>query len=446
MKVRYIKSLNEDIFEIDRKEEYGNKKWYPVNGLSLIKNGEKYAFLNDNMENAFDEWYDYAESFSEGYAPIYIKDKGFNVIDTNGIPISDIWYAKLNRINDCLWEVGRKKREKYKWNIMNKYGSLVLNRWADFIEKEDVDIRFPNKKDDFDYVIAVYDEEYTTVLIDRYGDIIFNKKGVRCMETDGEKCSVMRTTFSINEYNLYNIKTGKYVLDMWGKACPKILNNNLYVYIDINNALKILNKKGKCETLDKDVLKIDNVDKIKNIIDLSYFSLKHKLYHTVLSKNGTQLYDKLSFVIDAGANYILIQKDEKSTIIDGNGNEILKKPVIGCYSIYNCGNDFNFFQVLYKNGNKIEKNFVDINGNLILKKNFDTNNLKYGMFPVRDNDNLFFIYKEDGFNLINRNSEIILDNFYKSIMVKNNIIYAYDDGDNKYMFDLNGNEITKDTK
>ena len=78
MKVEYIKSLNEDIFEIGGKEECVNKKWYPVNGLSLIKNGEKYAFLNDNMENAFDEWYDYAESFNEGYAPIYIKGKGFN--------------------------------------------------------------------------------------------------------------------------------------------------------------------------------------------------------------------------------------------------------------------------------------------------------------------------------------------------------------------------------
>ena len=88
--------LNEDLELIG--DTFYDDAWDFHDERALVRLNHELYFIDRNGNRISDN-FDVAHSFSNGRAWVYLKDKGFNYIDTNGHLISDEWFQYAEDFN-----------------------------------------------------------------------------------------------------------------------------------------------------------------------------------------------------------------------------------------------------------------------------------------------------------------------------------------------------------
>ena len=112
-------------------------------------------------ESELNQKFDYIHDFNEfGLARVFIKNKGWNIINREGKLLSDIWFNYINIFNK-FGLVDVTLNDKY--NFINLKGELLFNIWFDYISVFD--------KSGFKKVMLNNKYNY----ISSEGKLIFNK-------------------------------------------------------------------------------------------------------------------------------------------------------------------------------------------------------------------------------------------------------------------------------
>lgn len=94
-----------------------------------IRKGDKYNFVGIDEKILCEEWYDQVRDMNPNtnFASIWKAEKGWNVIDERGVPISPTWFDKEPSTRELLPRVFH----RYKVGYLYRTGELVGNQWFD---------------------------------------------------------------------------------------------------------------------------------------------------------------------------------------------------------------------------------------------------------------------------------------------------------------------------
>ena len=127
--------LNNKMNFINKNGELLSDKWYDeiysfYYGYAKVELNNKMNFIDTEIELVSDEWFDEVYDFDECCGMVYLKDKGFNFINTEGKLISeDKWYDEVYNFNDGYARVYVKN---IGWNFINEEGKLLFDDWYNY--------------------------------------------------------------------------------------------------------------------------------------------------------------------------------------------------------------------------------------------------------------------------------------------------------------------------
>jgi hypothetical protein len=120
---------------INKNGEFMSDNWYDeiysfYYGYAKVELNNKMNFIDTEIKLVSDDWYDEVYDFDEDYGMVYLKDKGFNFINTEGKLISeDKWYDEVYNFNDGYARVYIKN---IGWNYLNEEGKLLFDDWYNY--------------------------------------------------------------------------------------------------------------------------------------------------------------------------------------------------------------------------------------------------------------------------------------------------------------------------
>ena len=235
-------------------------------GMVPVEFMEKMNYLTKDNRILSKIWFDWVEEFYDGISKIFIKGKGYNLINTKGELLSKIWFYFMGDFYDELAaiRVGGKG-----WNFINTKGEIISKIWFDEahsyyegLARVRIDGKgwnFINTKGEiifetwFDYV------DYFSEGLARVG---IDGKGWNFINTKGELISKTWFDYVIgdfkNEFLLVRKNATFYFLDKKG---------NLYNFHEFANGkktpvtlneetLKEVVRKVLMESLDENILKM----------------------------------------------------------------------------------------------------------------------------------------------------------------------------------------------
>jgi len=143
--------------------EFSRGGWFYC-GLAKVKVGEKYRYINEAGEFAFEGEFDDAASFSEGLAAVENEDGKWGFINTKGELVIDYkfdagWFSTIS-FHEGLAFV----QEEGKWGYINKQGAFVISP------------QFKSANKFINGVARVYLVEKSAAYIDKTGKIIYKGK------------------------------------------------------------------------------------------------------------------------------------------------------------------------------------------------------------------------------------------------------------------------------
>ena len=98
------------------------------NGMMVVELMGKYNILTPDKTILLSRWLDSLERFYKGFAKVYIKEKGYNFINTNGEFISKVWFDVVGNFNEGF---ARVKIDEKGWNFINANGEFISKVWFD---------------------------------------------------------------------------------------------------------------------------------------------------------------------------------------------------------------------------------------------------------------------------------------------------------------------------
>ena len=242
----------------------------PQNGFSLVELNGKHNFIKLEASGTYKLvskiWFVYAEQFDEdGFARVWITNSKLNMINTEG---------KIIFRGDGVDYIGgfdengvAPIRNEGKYNILNKDGRLLSNKWFDDIREfhNGYGVVGINDKYNFidangnilldtwfDFCNSFYDDLAAVKVGDKWNFV--NKNGQLLSDTwfdlvsrfDNGFCTVIKNT----RYNIIDTN-GKLILDMWFadnvviEKCT-ITNGEIYYYLHVEDKGKALvNENGE---------------------------------------------------------------------------------------------------------------------------------------------------------------------------------------------------------
>ena len=97
---------------------------YFSDGFARVKRKDKWNFIDKQGNYLSDEWFNWADNFSDGFARVQRKDDKWNFIDRQGKLLSDEWFNWADNFYDGFAEV---KRANGEWCNMDKTGKIIKN-------------------------------------------------------------------------------------------------------------------------------------------------------------------------------------------------------------------------------------------------------------------------------------------------------------------------------
>ena len=280
-------------------------------------------------------------------------------------------------------------------------------------------------------------------------------------------------------------RTGKLLIDTKYKEIyiPNQSKDVFIAYLDDNN-YKIFNKDGEEILKDyEDVSCLETSEPTELVFEKNVLRYKEDNLYGLIDLNGNKItepiYEKVSSLTNKPGN-ILVKKEGMFGVINSKGEEIIPvkyNSITGddfCLEAY--GYALSGYIVSIKTDTGIFYGYIDYNGNLVIKPEYESinrvleyddkddiylvvrNNGKKGVFKngkqlidfqyqsvnYSNFSNIFIVEKYGKYGFYKNNGNEILEPKYNKYQLAGNYISVQKDGANK-LFDLNGNLINTDT-
>ena len=325
--------------------------WALTDDINLIKLFDKYNLVNKGGELIYNQWFDDANVFANGFVSVKLNKK-WGFINKNGELISKQWFDTIFEFKNGFIRV----KVKDKWNLMGENGRLLSRQWFDLVDdfqkglvavQLDGKWNFINKKGEL-----TSNQWFTTVnrqSRDGVTRIEVNGKGVNFINQNGEIMS--EQWFD----RIYNFQGGFAIVELDDK----------WNFIDQNG--KILSKQwfDDMYNFQEGFAKVKLGDKW-NFIDQN---------GKILSK---QWFDRVGDFEDGVAG---VRLNDKGNVISRFGN-LISTQWFDYIGIFKTG------IATVKLGDKW--NFINQRGNLVTKQWFDeVYEHKYGIAKVKLNNKTY---------------------------------------------------------
>ena len=124
--------INNKWYFINTNIELASNQYYEetenfCNGYAIVKKNNKWNFIDKSHNLILKEGIDCDQlySFYDGYARIYDKSKGYNFIDKTGKLLSEEWYDYADNFSEGYAVV----KKNNKWNFIDTNGNLLSRNW-----------------------------------------------------------------------------------------------------------------------------------------------------------------------------------------------------------------------------------------------------------------------------------------------------------------------------
>lgn len=125
--------------QVDGSYKLMRHEWYDYvglffDGVACVRHKNihceyKWNFIKTNGKFISDTWFDFADTFVNGFGKVCLGGK-YNVINTDGKIISGLWFEETKTFENGYCPV---KREN-KWNFIDETGKLISTLWFDRVE------------------------------------------------------------------------------------------------------------------------------------------------------------------------------------------------------------------------------------------------------------------------------------------------------------------------
>lgn len=188
-----------------------SNKWFDEiknlkNGVANVSIDGKWNLINTEGKFLLDAWFDYCGDIHDGFVSVRIDDKGWNFTNEEGKLISDNWFDMVGYFDNGFCTV----MKNGKYNIIDTNGKLILDMWFNdnIITTKSV---ISNGK----IYYYLYVQTKGNALVNENGAIICPWEWFAEIGDIINGYAIVQSIEHNHDVNILNVETGEFVFNGW---------------------------------------------------------------------------------------------------------------------------------------------------------------------------------------------------------------------------------------